>query len=118
MSDIVQHEDLIKLNQYHMSLYRELERFEKENPKFKRGSGILMLSRKIVEVSTTIADKRIIGGASVSNPISKDSIFWALIVLCFLLFSIGVSMGIGYIAIADLENCAYKGMCVEIPKGK
>lgn len=49
--------------------------------------------------------------------ISVDSTFWALIVLCFLLFSIGVSIGVGYVAIADLENCAYKGMCVETPKG-
>jgi len=113
VTDIVHHEDLVKLQQYHISLYREIERFEKDNPKFKNGSNISRLTRKVVEVSTRIADKRITGGANVSNPVSN---FWALVVGGFLVLAVGISIGIGYMAIADLENCIYKGMCIETPK--
>ena len=73
MPDIVDHKDISNLHQYHISLHCEIERFEKENPKFKNGSNIARLSRKIVEASTRIADKRIVGGAKVSDPISKNS---------------------------------------------
>lgn len=48
---------------------------------------------------------------------SNVHIFWMCLVMIILLFSIGVFMGIGYMAIADLENCTYKGMCVETPRG-
>ncbi len=68
MSNTVEHNDIIKLQQYHLSLHHELRQFEEENPQFRNGSKIVKLSRKMVEVSAKIADDRIIGGAKVSEP--------------------------------------------------
>ncbi len=119
--NVVDHDDIHNLHQVHICMHRELENFEESSLEFKHGSKLSKLTRKAVELSTRIADRRIQGGAKVSDPkVSKDSYFWGLIVLCVSLLVIGLMigafMGIGYMAIADLENCAYKGMCVETPQ--
>lgn len=112
MGDI-NHEDINDLAQYCISFTNEINILQKDNPNLKNADKLCRCAEGLVRVSRRIVDNKVIGGAAVSNPVSN---FWALIVCGFLLFSIGISIGIGYMAIADLENCIYKGMCVEVPQ--
>lgn len=113
----VDHDDISILTQYLMLLNCELDKFRQEHPEYTGRKKIARCVEKIVDISKRMVDKKITGGAKVSDPISKDSVFWAQIVTMIILLGIGISMGIGYMAVADLENCVYKGMCVETPKG-
>ncbi len=100
----VSHEDLHKLHQYHILLHHELKKIEEKNPAFRNGSNISRLVRKVVEASTRIADERIIGGAQVSEPVSKDSIIWLLFANMLLLIGMTVFIVNMHNSILDLES--------------
>lgn len=114
----ISHEDITDLSQY-CSSFADQIRILNESTDVKNAKELYACANGMVRVSKRIVDKRILGGDTVSDPISKDSWFWGLIVMCIAFLTIGAFIGIGYMAIADLENCAYKGMCVEtLKKGK
>ena len=50
---------------------------------------------------------------SIKPEISIVHFFWMALVMTILLFFIGVSIGIGYMAIADLEDAVYHGIKIE-----
>ena len=96
------HDQVNKLTQYYICFTDQLKKLDPKNSK-----ELLRCSDGIMRVSKNIIDDRIQQGEEVT--ISKDSSFWALVVMCFLLFAIGMSMGIGYIAIQNLESAVFHG---------
>lgn len=71
---------------------------------------VINLSQKLVKQTIDLVDKGFLMGLQKNGnqkSISLDSIFWAQIVIGVLIFFIGVSIGIGYIAIANLESKVY-----------
>ena len=101
--DVVDHDDIQNLHQCHICLHRELEKFEEDSPEFKHGSQISKYTRKVVELSARIADKRVQGGARVSDPISKDSCMWLLFANMLLLIAMTVFIMNMWHSILDLE---------------
>lgn len=114
----VDHDDIVALKQYHLCIEYELDRLKKRYPDFRNGKKLSKCIQGIVDISKDVIDKNIAEGGMVNEPkVSRDSWFWGLIVLCVLMFCIGGLIVGGYFAIADLENCVYKGMCVETKGG-
>ncbi len=101
---MIDHEDIHKLHQYHLSLHHELEKFEKNSPEYKHGSSISKLTLKVVELSTQMVDERIQGGAKVRDPISKDSCMWLLFANMLLLIAMTVFLVNMRNSILDLES--------------
>lgn len=102
--NIVDHDDINNLHQCHLCIHRELEKFEENSPEFKHGSQISKYTRKVVELSTRIADRRIQGGAKVGDPISKINIIWLLFANMLLLIGMTAFIVTMHDSILDLES--------------
>lgn len=105
----INHEDITDLTQYCSSFADQIRLMNETNPDLKHSKELIQCANGMVRVSKRIVDNKILGGDKVNNPISKDSVFWAQIVMTVLLLMIGISIGIGYIAIQNLESAVFHG---------
>lgn len=105
--------------EYHQEI-REITDILKEMRKLRNDftikgrKKIVECAEKIEKKTRELGDDGFLEGERMRS-ISSVQVFWMALVMIVLLFFIGVSMGIGYMAIADLEQCLYKGYCIETP---
>ncbi len=99
------------------SKVRLLENELKEKSEDKGYQKLVNSTENIVLDSVNLIDRWYMENVMVEKKVSKDSIFWAVGVFCLLFYIMGIFTGIGYMAVADLEECAYHGNCIQTPQG-
>lgn len=107
--DYVFHKELKEISE----IMKEIENAGEKESAFNGRRKSDDLHVKLVDKTKSLLDNGFLEGEKRKmKSISSLQIFWMSLVLAILLFFIGLSIGIGYMAIADLEECAYYGNCI------
>lgn len=116
--DLLDHDKLNTLVQYCTCFTHQLEILRKKTPNINKNE-LCRCAEGMVRVTRQLIDDKCLGGVKVSEPkVSKDTTFWALIVLCVLLFFVGVFQGMQFIAIQNLESAVFHNDYSYKPKAK
>lgn len=109
------HDKLNTLVQYCICFTHQLEILKKKCPGINKDE-LCRCADGMVKTTRELIDVPIKRGERVE--VSKDTTFWALIVLCVLLFFVGVFQGMQFIAIQNLESAVFHNDYSYKPKAK